>query len=101
MFQGFQKGCFISKTHAWMNGAYAHVMQVQMRQGNTKTCCICFKSMFQGFQKGCFISKTHAWMNDTYAHVMQVQMRQGNTKGVTALPPYKNLILRFGKCTVH
>jgi hypothetical protein len=36
-------------------------------------------------------------MNDAYAHVMQVQR---DKLGVTTLPPYKNLIPRFGKRTV-
>jgi hypothetical protein len=38
--------------------------------------------------------------NDAHAYEMQVQLWKPNTWGVTALPPYKNLILRFGKRTI-
>ena len=34
-------------------------------------------------------------MNDAHVHEMQVQMWKANTWGVTALPPYKNLVPRF------
>jgi hypothetical protein len=39
-------------------------------------------------------------MNDAYAHVMQVQLCKANTWGVTALPPYKNLVPRFERRTI-
>ena len=53
----------------------------------------CFKNMFQATQ-------AHEWMNDAHVHEMQVQMWKANTWGVTALPPYKNLIPRFDKRTI-
>jgi hypothetical protein len=39
-------------------------------------------------------------MNDAHAYEMQVQMWKPNTYGVTALPPYKNLVPRFEKHTI-
>ena len=42
----------------------------------------------------------HEWMNDAHDHEMQVQLGKTNTRGVTALPPYKNLALRFEKRTI-
>ena len=39
-------------------------------------------------------------MNDAHVHEMQVQMWKANTWGVTALPPYKNLVPRFEKRTI-
>jgi hypothetical protein len=39
-------------------------------------------------------------MNDAHAYEMQVQIWKPNTWGVTALPPYKNLIPRFEKHTI-
>jgi hypothetical protein len=39
-------------------------------------------------------------MNDAHAYEMQVQICEPNTWGVTALPPYKNLVPRFGKRTI-
>ena len=53
----------------------------------------CFENMFQAIQ-------AHEWMNDAHVHEMQVQMWKPNTWGVTALPPYKNLIPRFEKRTI-
>ena len=53
----------------------------------------CFKNMFQATQ-------AYEWMNDAHAHEMQVQMWKANTWGVTTLPPYKNLVPRFGRPTI-
>jgi hypothetical protein len=39
-------------------------------------------------------------MNDAQVYEMQVQLWKPNTWGVTGLPPYKNLISRFGKRTI-
>ena len=39
-------------------------------------------------------------MNDAHVHEMQVQMWKANTWGVTALPPYKNIVPRFEKRTI-
>ena len=44
--------------------------------------------------------QAHEWMNDAHVYEMPVQMWKPNTWGVTALPPYKNLILRFDKRTI-
>ena len=35
-----------------------------------------------------------------YAHAMQVKLCKPNTKGVTAPPPYRNLIPRFARPTI-
>ena len=48
------------------------------------------------FQKYVSTIQAHEWMNDAHVHGMQVQSCKPNTRGVIALPPYKNLILRFG-----
>ena len=39
-------------------------------------------------------------MLDDHAHVMQVKLCKANTRGVTAPPPYKNLIPRFARPTI-
>ena len=39
-------------------------------------------------------------MLDDYAHAMQVKLCKPNTKGVTAPPPYRNLIPRFARPTI-
>ena len=39
-------------------------------------------------------------MLDAHAHVMQVKLCKANTRGVTAPPPYKNLVLRFARPTI-
>ena len=48
----------------------------------------CFDNMFH-------VIYAHEWMNDAHVHEMQVQLGKPNTRGVTALPPYKNLVPRF------
>ena len=42
----------------------------------------------------------HEWMNDAHDYEMQVQSDKTNTRGVTTLPPYKNLVPRFGLRTI-
>jgi hypothetical protein len=42
----------------------------------------------------------HNEWNDAHAYEMQVQFWKPNTWGVTALPPYKNIVPRFGKRTI-
>ena len=39
-------------------------------------------------------------MLDAHAHVMQVKLCKANTRGVTAPPPYKNLVPRFARPTI-
>jgi hypothetical protein len=39
-------------------------------------------------------------MNGARAYEMQVQICEPNTWGVTSLPPYRNLVPRFGKRTI-
>jgi hypothetical protein len=39
-------------------------------------------------------------MNDAHAYEIQMQIWKPNTWDVIALPPYKNLVPRFGKCTI-
>ena len=53
----------------------------------------CFKSMFHTIL-------TQEWMNDAHVYEMQVQIWKPNTWGVTAFPPYKNLVPRFDKHTI-
>ena len=36
-------------------------------------------------------------MLHAHAHVMQVKLCKANTRGVTAPPPYKNLVPRFAR----
>ena len=52
--------------------------------------------MFPMFQ----VIYAHEWMNDAHDQEMQVQLGKTNTRGVTALPPYKNLIPRFEERTI-
>ena len=52
--------------------------------------------MFPMFQ----VIYAHEWMNDAHEYEMQVQLGKNNTRGVTALPPYKNLVPRFGLRTI-
>ena len=35
-----------------------------------------------------------------HAHAMQVKLCKANTRGVTAPPPYKNLVPRFARPTI-
>ena len=53
----------------------------------------CFDNMFH-------VIYAHEWMNDAHVHEMQVQLGKTNTRGVTTLPPYKNLVPRFGLRTI-
>ena len=39
-------------------------------------------------------------MLDDHAHSMQVKLCKANTYGVTAPPPYKNLVPRFARPTI-
>ena len=52
-------------------------------------------SMLQGFDNMFHVIYAHEWMNNAHVHEMQVQLCKPNTRGVTALPPYKNLVPRF------
>ena len=52
--------------------------------------------MFPMFQ----VTYAHELMNDAHEYEMQVQLGKNNTRGVTALPPYKNLVPRFDKHTI-
>jgi len=52
-------------------------------------------SMLQCFDNMFHVIYAHEWMNNAQVHEMQVQLCKHNTRGVTALPPYKNLVPRF------
>ena len=58
------------------------------------------KQMLQMFQTNVSIVNACLWMRDDRAHVMQVKLCKANTQGVTAPPPYKNVVPRFARPTI-
>ena len=56
--------------------------------------------MFHMFRSNVSIVNDGLRMLDAHAHVMQVKLCKANTRGVTAPPPYKNLVPRFARPTI-